>query len=63
METAAINTKPLFMSRSHVTTESNKTGTWRYMRPRYQEKTSPCSAACPAGEDIAKIEMLAGQSA
>jgi NADPH-dependent glutamate synthase beta subunit-like oxidoreductase len=58
-----MNTKPLFMSRSHVTTESNKTGTWRYIRPRYQEKTSPCSAACPAGEDVARIEMLAGQSA
>jgi NADPH-dependent glutamate synthase beta subunit-like oxidoreductase len=63
MESAAINTKPLFMSRSHGTTESNITGTWRYMRPRYQEKTSPCSTACPAGEDIARIEMLAGQSA
>ena len=63
MKSAAMNTKPLFMSRSHATTESNKTGTWRYMRPRYQEKTSPCSAACPAGEDIARIEMLAGQGA
>jgi NADPH-dependent glutamate synthase beta subunit-like oxidoreductase/Pyruvate/2-oxoacid:ferredoxin oxidoreductase delta subunit len=63
MESVASHSKPLFMSRSHVTTESNITGTWRYMRPRYQEKTSPCSAACPAGEDIARIEMLAGQSA
>jgi len=34
------------------TTLYNKTGTWRYMRPLYRDKTSPCNAACPAGEDI-----------
>jgi 2-oxoacid:acceptor oxidoreductase delta subunit (pyruvate/2-ketoisovalerate family) len=56
-------TKPgcLFIPRSYLTTESNKTGSWRFMRPRYDEKTAPCSAACPAGEDIARIEMLASQ--
>ncbi len=48
----------LHIPRSHLTTESNKTGTWRFLRPRYDEKTAPCSAACPAGEDIARIEML-----
>ncbi len=46
---------------SSQTTESNKTGSWRFLRPLYDEKTSPCSAACPAGEDIARIEMLAAQ--
>jgi NADPH-dependent glutamate synthase beta subunit-like oxidoreductase len=48
----------LFTSRSSVTTETNKTGAWRFMRPRYTEKTAPCGAACPAGEDIARIQML-----
>ncbi len=50
-----------FIPRSHLTTRSNKTGSWRFLRPRYDEKTAPCSAACPAGEDIARIEMLTTQ--
>ncbi len=33
-------------------TLANKTGTWRYLRPFYEEKTSPCNHACPAGSDI-----------
>jgi len=49
------------MPRSYMSTEVNKTGSWRFLRPRYDEKTAPCSAACPAGEDIARIEMLATQ--
>jgi NADPH-dependent glutamate synthase beta subunit-like oxidoreductase/NAD-dependent dihydropyrimidine dehydrogenase PreA subunit len=49
------------MPRSDFSTENNKTGSWRYLRPRYEEKTAPCSAACPAGEDIGKIEMLTTQ--
>lgn len=55
------NQNALFLPRTYLTTESNKTGSWRFLRPRYDEKTSPCSAACPAGEDIARIEMLATQ--
>jgi NADPH-dependent glutamate synthase beta subunit-like oxidoreductase len=55
------NPNPLFMPRTYLSTQSNKTGSWRFARPRYDEKTSPCSAACPAGEDIARIEMLATQ--
>lgn len=51
----------LFISRSNISTEINKTGTWRFVRPKYQEKTAPCSAACPVGEDIARIEMLSNQ--
>ncbi len=46
---------------TYLTTESNKTGSWRFLHPQYDEKTSPCSATCPAGEDIARIEMLASQ--
>lgn len=34
------------------TTLYNKTGTWRYLRPVYRNRTSPCNHACPAGEDI-----------
>ncbi|MCK5195667.1 MAG: hypothetical protein KAQ71_17775, partial [Desulfobulbaceae bacterium] len=51
----------IFISRSSMTTEVNKTGSWRFVRPKYDEKTAPCSAACPAGEDIGRIEMLASQ--
>jgi len=51
----------IHISQSSITTEVNKTGSWRFVRPKYDEKTAPCSAACPAGEDIARIEMLAAQ--
>src|SRR4030043_1088030 len=38
----------------------NKTGTWRAQRPFYEDKTPPCSAACPAGNDIvAFIQKIA----
>jgi Pyruvate/2-oxoacid:ferredoxin oxidoreductase delta subunit len=33
----------------------NKTGTWRYMTPRIQDKTSPCRVACPVGNPIAQV--------
>jgi NADPH-dependent glutamate synthase beta subunit-like oxidoreductase/Pyruvate/2-oxoacid:ferredoxin oxidoreductase delta subunit len=54
---------PLFLPHSSVSTAINKTGLWRYVRPRFVEKTSPCSAACPLGEDIARIELLVSQKA
>lgn len=38
----------------------NKTGSWRYVRPIYRNKTSPCNQVCPAGEDIvAYLGMVA----
>lgn len=40
------------MPASIATTLYNKTGSWRYMRPVYRERTPPCNHACPAGEDI-----------
>jgi NADPH-dependent glutamate synthase beta subunit-like oxidoreductase/Pyruvate/2-oxoacid:ferredoxin oxidoreductase delta subunit len=52
---------PLFLPHSSESTAINKTGSWRYVRPRYEEKTAPCSAACPLGEDIARIELLVSQ--
>ncbi len=57
-DTAAVS---LFIPRSYLTTEGNKTGSWRFLRPRFQEKTAPCSQACPAAEDIGKVEMLTTQ--
>ncbi|MBW2121648.1 MAG: FAD-dependent oxidoreductase, partial [Deltaproteobacteria bacterium] len=35
-----------------------KTGSWRYMRPVYEDKTPPCGAACPAGVDVVRFLML-----
>jgi NADPH-dependent glutamate synthase beta subunit-like oxidoreductase/ferredoxin len=52
---------PLFLPHSFASTDHNKTGSWRYVRPLYDEKTSPCSTACPVGEDIARIAMLVSQ--
>lgn len=60
-ETSIPEQIPLFISRSNITTEVNKTGSWRFMRPKYDEKTAPCGAACPVGEDIPRIEMLISQ--
>ncbi|MFH0787804.1 MAG: FAD-dependent oxidoreductase [Pseudomonadota bacterium] len=51
----------LFIPRSYLSSEGNKTGSWRFLRPRYVEKTAPCATACPAGEDIGRIEMLTSQ--
>lgn len=36
----------------------NKTGSWRYVDPIHEDKFSPCSHACPAGEDIQKYIQL-----
>ncbi|MGD2186904.1 MAG: FAD-dependent oxidoreductase [Desulfobacterales bacterium] len=57
----ADNKIPLFLPHSSASTDLNKTGSWRYVQPLYDEKTSPCSAACPVGEDIARVEMLVSQ--
>jgi 2-oxoacid:acceptor oxidoreductase delta subunit (pyruvate/2-ketoisovalerate family) len=40
------------LAASLASTLYNKTGSWRYMRPLYVDKMSPCNDACPAGEDI-----------
>ncbi len=49
---------PLFIPHSSTTTAVNKTGSWRFFHPKYEEKTAPCSVACPVGQDIPRIEML-----
>lgn len=37
---------------SMATTEWNKTGTWRYLRPRYVECVPSCQHSCPTSNDI-----------
>lgn len=59
IQTETVDPLPLYFARSTMTTEANNTGTWRFMRPVYQEKTAPCSVGCPAAEDIPRIEMAA----
>jgi len=59
MKTLSTAELPLFIPRSNTSTAVNKTGSWRFFRPKYDEKTAPCSAACPVGQDIPRIEMLA----
>jgi NADPH-dependent glutamate synthase beta subunit-like oxidoreductase len=49
------------MPASLASTLYNKTGSWRYMRPLYVNKTPPCSASCPAGEDIVMYLQLTAQ--
>ena len=41
-----------YLPMSLGTTLVNKTGSWRYIRPLYVDKTPPCNHYCPAGEDI-----------
>ena len=37
---------------SDRSTRANRTGSWKYIRPIYQDKVAPCNQACPAGIDI-----------
>jgi NADPH-dependent glutamate synthase beta subunit-like oxidoreductase/Pyruvate/2-oxoacid:ferredoxin oxidoreductase delta subunit len=53
-----IHSVSLSISQSHTTTQGNNTGTWRFVRPKYENKTAPCSVSCPLGVDIAMVEML-----
>ncbi len=41
--------------------EWNRTGTWRYLRPRFDNKVSPCNEGCPAGQDVEGAMVLIGQ--
>lgn len=38
---------------THLTSEGNKTGTWRAALPEYQDQASPCLGACPVSGRIA----------
>jgi len=61
MKEPAFRNLPLFIPHSSTSTAQNKTGSWRFIHPKYEEKTAPCSTACPLGQDIARIEMLASR--
>lgn len=39
----------------------NHTGSWRYLRPRYQDKVPPCNQGCPAGNDVEAFVRLVGE--
>lgn len=58
MQNSPYRALPLFIPHSNTSTAENKTGSWRFFHPKYDEKTAPCSVACPVGQDIARIEML-----
>ncbi|MDR0753410.1 MAG: FAD-dependent oxidoreductase [Holosporaceae bacterium] len=45
-------TKPFATVLEASTSLGNKTGSWRTKRPEYAQSTSPCNAACPAGENV-----------
>ncbi len=49
------------MAMCQESTLSNKTGSWKYIRPLYQDKTPPCNEGCPAGEDIEGYMYLISQ--
>ncbi len=46
---------------SYQSTLVNKTGSWKYIRPIYQDKVAPCQEGCPAGEDIEGYMYLISQ--
>jgi NADPH-dependent glutamate synthase beta subunit-like oxidoreductase/Pyruvate/2-oxoacid:ferredoxin oxidoreductase delta subunit len=46
---------------SRTTTEVNPTGSWKYIRPRYEDRVAPCNANCPVGIDIEGYLYLLGQ--
>jgi NADPH-dependent glutamate synthase beta subunit-like oxidoreductase/Pyruvate/2-oxoacid:ferredoxin oxidoreductase delta subunit len=46
---------------SRSTTEVFRTGAWSSRRPVYQEKVSPCRAACPAGNNITQALLRTSQ--
>lgn len=39
----------------------NKTGSWRYLRPRFENKIPPCHEGCPAGQNIEEAMVLIGK--
>ncbi|HSJ15613.1 MAG TPA: NAD(P)-binding protein [Longimicrobiales bacterium] len=43
---------PRDLSVSSTTTEMNRTGSWKYIRPVYHDRVAPCNERCPVGIDI-----------
>jgi 2-oxoacid:acceptor oxidoreductase delta subunit (pyruvate/2-ketoisovalerate family) len=44
--------RPFAITLDVGSSRANKTGSWRTERPVYVHNLSPCSGACPAGEDV-----------
>ncbi|HEX6133833.1 MAG TPA: NAD(P)-binding protein [Longimicrobiales bacterium] len=40
------------ISASSTSTRANRTGSWKYIRPRYRDGVAPCNARCPTGTDV-----------
>ncbi len=40
------------ISVSDTSTKDNRTGSWKYIQPMYQDGVAPCNQACPAGVDV-----------
>jgi NADPH-dependent glutamate synthase beta subunit-like oxidoreductase len=40
------------ISISSTTTETNRTGSWKYIRPAYHDRIAPCMVGCPTAVDI-----------
>lgn len=49
------------ITRSMSDTLVFKTGSWRYVQPIYENKTSPCNEGCPAGVQIQQLMRLVAQ--
>ncbi len=43
------------ISVSSGSTLANRTGSWKYIQPIYQDKIAPCNAACPVGIDVEAV--------
>lgn len=51
---------PIGTTATGMPAKSRETGLWRYLRPKFEEKISPCHLACPLGNWIQKfLEELA----
>jgi 2-oxoacid:acceptor oxidoreductase delta subunit (pyruvate/2-ketoisovalerate family) len=57
MKKKSIPQKPPMAAATSPTT-ANKTGSWRFERPVFEERLAPCSEACPLGEHLPAIMAL-----
>jgi NADPH-dependent glutamate synthase beta subunit-like oxidoreductase len=46
---------------SSASTRENRTGSWKYARPRFQDGVAPCNHRCPVGIDLEACMNLLGQ--
>lgn len=55
------NVQVPYCSATTTNTLANKTGSWRFAQPVFQDMISPCAQRCPLGNDIGGFMYLAGQ--